>query len=853
MRRQIIPILLALLIVAVACKRTDPQPAKKQPAPKAEGTEKPAPKAELDKSTVAQQPAQVAQPNEAEPPEAASARQPPPSVPVSELLGDDPACVAKLDREAQDFRRDKLPRLIEEEQAVEVFTAWLGSTAKILEAGEAQRLLGLLDEGREELRNCRKDIEPRFHKLLTMMSLPAEAGSIRMPHFYCEGNLSHEVEWCSSYVLRLGQWDLLDALWTEGNSAARFCRANSVGKAAGEALVKRSLVKLAECQALLQSDDCSADGLTATTTATRAAYTNYCLAVQAGLKNESCGGAIPSGSSGCELVDIIKKGKGAADCQELSTRSETIVPDIFCQKPKAFAEVDCKTLLETQLPPAFRDLEMNSCKMAKLARTHAKDCGDLSEAGPHCYLYKAYRASLSNHGQDSRIESRGKFVFMSRAWAQTILQEPGVRLATLVAQPGQLGEPRISDEPDLPPPGELAPGPPPDGGGPSRRSPVLLPDFWAEARGEHGPNGPPPGGEKHQPPGGGHAGMPPPGGHEGMPPSGGHAGMQPPGGHAGMQPPGGHAGMGPQGSPPEGSGNPVGEPPPGGPPEGEEPPPGAPPLDQFPPGDKAAFPRPRDGKLAKVSEEDLPPLPKGEVPFERPPEHLASKMPPGPPIKGKNEIPAGWASLYGMTPPKYDSNHQAGHIGKPGERPPPDGSRPSTLLVSGAFVDPLTTTGGPIQRAMAEFALDTVQIPGKFRHKKESPCEPYLIEKKMFPSSDGRLMTQVRGLNVSKKPLRCEFHLTVEGAEGKSDKTRKITLLPGEVGAISASFEHQMDAQLIVHQACAPVAEDLQKEKKAATEDAPLEPTLPDEPKGDAKATAPKNDTKAAPKEDVAK
>jgi hypothetical protein len=776
MRQHIIPVFLALLVLVAACKRADPQPTNKPAQTQAEGSKRIAPEANVQQPSSTQQPSQAATPSDNAPTQVAPAATRPPSIPASELFADDPACVAKLDREEQEFRRDKLPRLIEEEQAVEVFDAWLDSTGKILEAGESRRLIGLLEEGRKEFQACRKDIEPRFYKLLTMMSLPATPGEPRMPHFFCEGNLKGNLEWCSSFILRLGQWDLLDALWTEGSMAGRFCSTGASRREAKADPTGTSLTHFAVCQTLLQSDDCTADGLKSSYAAVQEDYSEYCLAVQAGLKGEACGDTFPAKSNGCALLTAIKDKKGLAGCQDLTESSEKVVPNIFCQSPEAFAQVDCKDFLASQQAPSFRQLELDSCEMARLARTHATDCGSLSKSGPHCHLYNAYRSSILKHSDDKRMETRGKFVFLSRSWARTILQERGVRLASLVAKPGQLGEPRPGDQLEPPPDPNHTPEPPPGDQGPSANSPALLPDLWAEARGGRPLNGPPPNRD------------------------------------------GKIIGGDPRQGPPHGSRH-MGEPPPSGPPEGEEPPPGAPSLYEIPPGDEAAWPPPRDGKLPNFEEGDRPPLPDGSPPPHRQPKGMKGMVPPGPPPGAPAGKPSSeWASHYGMVPPLYDSENPPEPPGKPGDKPPPDGSRPSTLLVSDAFVDRLTTTGGPIQQAMTEFALDTVQMPGKFRNHEKRPCTPYMLEKKMFPSSDGRIIAQVSTLNTSQETLLCEFHLILEGSEGTTQKIRKATVRMGEVETIEAFFERQVDAKLTLHEACAP-APQLEPKKTAAEAD----------------------------------
>ena len=792
MRRHIIPLLLALLVLPAACKRADPQPTNKQAQPRAAGSNEAAPRANVEEALPTQQPTQAMELDDNTPAHLAPTRGAPPSIPASELLADDPACIAKLDREEQQFRRDKLPRLIEEEQAVEVFDAWLDSTGKILEAGESRRLIGLLEEGRKEFQACRKEIEPRFYKLLTMMSLPATPGESRLPHFYCEGNLTQEMDWCSSFVLRLGQWDLLDALWTEGALAGRFCPTGIGRKNAKAIPTGTSLARFAVCQTLLQSDDCTAEGLKTSYDTVQSDYAVYCQAVQAGIKEETCGATFPAKSKGCELLEVIKNKKGVAGCQDLSERSETVVPNIFCQSPEAFAEVDCKEFLSSQAAPDFGQLEMDSCEMARLARTLATDCGSLSASGPHCYLFKAYRSSILKHSEDERMETRGKFVFLSRSWARTILQERGIRLASLVANPGQLGEPRPGEGPGPPPDPDSMPGPPPDGAGPGANTPALLPDLWAEARGGHHVDGPPPnmdgkilGDPRRGPPQGGK--------HMGGPPTGG----------------------------PQQGGNQMGEPPPSGPPEGEEPPPGAPSLYEIPPGDEPAWPPPRDGKLPKFDEGKQPMRPGSPPPHQRPTKGMEGMVPPQPqPGAPEGALPAGWASLYGMAPPRYDSEHPPGPVGKPGDKPPPDGSRPSSRLVTDAFVDRLTTTGGPIQQAMTEFALDTVQMPGKFRDQKNRPCTPYKLEQKMFPNSDGRIIAQVSTLNTSQETLLCEFHLIIEGSEGTAQKIRKTTIRMGEVETVEAVFERQVDAKLTLREACAPAPQLKPKKKDAGPEGA---------------------------------
>jgi hypothetical protein len=121
---------------------------------------------------------------------------------------------------------------------------------------------------------------------------------------------------------------------------------------------------------------------------------------------------------------------------------------------------------------------------------------------------------------------------------------------------------------------------------------------------------------------------------------------------------------------------------------------------------------------------------------------------------------------------------------------------------------------------MTEFALDTVQMPGKFRDQKNRPCTPYKLEQKMFPNSDGRIIAQVSTLNTSQETLLCEFHLIIEGSEGTAQKIRKTTIRMGEVETVEAVFERQVDAKLTLREACAPAPQLKPKKKDAGPEGA---------------------------------
>lgn len=801
MHRRFFTTLLALLTLVAACKRTDPLPEAKKTAPKAEGLSKQAAESTPPGSTEIQQPAQPAVAQEGAADNNGPVRPPPPTIPIDELMADDPACAAKLERDEKKFRQEKLPRLIEEEQAVEVFMEWLNSSAEILEAAESARLFGLFEDGLQELKTCRKDVDSKLFDLLTMVSLPGDPEAKRMPFHYCLGSMKQDGLWCPAYLLRLGQWDLLDALWTDATLVSRYCNgAPASGTIAGEVSLANTLTGFAQCKVLLESDDCTPTALAKATVAARTSYANYCLAAQAGLRGESCGGPFAEGSESCALIELVKSGNGKTGCKEIAMNHQIVIPDVFCHSPKDFAEVDCKGLFSTK-PPAYSELDTNSCEMARLARTHSTDCGSLPTPGPHCDLYLGYQSSINRHSQDHRMKMRGKFIFLSRAWARNIIQEPGVRLATLAVSPGQLGAPRDSQAYELqgyePPPedGKHREMPAGNDARPGEMVRSLLPDLWAETNSEDSHLRPMAhlgraiDGEQHQmppPPEGGEPGMPSP------PPEGEH--LRGPGGQMGQP---GQGGASPQGTPQEaymeGS---QGTPPPGFIPGGPPPGPG--------------------GQMA-------PPGRDGASPTGAPPEPGKAPAPP------EGEMPEGWASLLLMSPPLEGGKPPEGPLGKPGDKPAPEGSHPTNKLVTGDYVDPLTVTGGPIQQAMAEFARDYVQVPGEFSHRDDPPCAPYKLEEMLFTAADGGVMAEIRGINFSLRPLQCEFHFTLEGSEGRAEKTRTLLLPTGAVETLSVRFEPQSDPQLSIHEACIPVPEELPKKeqdsKVATAEKASPEPT----------------------------
>ena len=214
-------------------------------------------------------------------------------------------------------------------------------------------------------------------------------------------------------------------------------------------------------------------------------------------------------------------------------------------------------------------------------------------------------------------------------------------------------------------------------------------------------------------------------------------------------------------------------------------------------------------KAGQAPTGDPPPRPPGESGNIGP---LGEKLPEG---DGALRPPDG-AGQNGLSAPFPDGKQSEGPEGEPGEKPEPVGGGTASRLVTGEYVDPLTTTGGPIQQAMTSFTLGTLKVPGDFSDRGQVPCAPYRKEQKMFPASDGGIMASVRILNVSQRPLRCEFRLTVAGADGKSDKTRQTVVRVGEVEVVSVRFENQAEAKLSIHEACVQVAEEPQ-ESEAAT------------------------------------
>ncbi len=515
-------IFLAFLLLAVGCKKGPVAGTETQaPGGVAENQQPPPPAAGQQPAPPGQGPrhdAPAPRPGMGTPPPPP----PPPTIPLDEIPLDDPSCEAKKEKQDREFRRDKLPRLHEEEQALAVLDGWLRTTSDVLSLQENDRLLAKLSAAGKEVLECQSSFDDRLFKLMTMVALPAGGSGERYPLFFCEGALDHELrEWCGAVLLRLGQWELLDALWTEGNAAAQYCsdplRGPDAGTSASE-MAKR-LGKHAACQAVLTSDECTATGLAASRKENLAQIESYCKAIKA--KTAGCQGLEGREAASCALaMYVTRQGKGSS-CYQMNRLANVAVPHIFCLQPDALAEIDCDSFLDSLPETEFGELDRQSCLLAGRARNHDRDCGKELSGTPAGLLYDAYIASIPSPEESPEMAQRVVKVPLPRPWAETLLAVKGLHLASAKPPPGIYGD-REGGGPDGrpreggPPPGvvgEIPDGAPPPDAGPHHSEHKVLTDLWDNARrnAEGSPDGVHPGPEHGPPPAGVHPGPPPEG------------------------------------------------------------------------------------------------------------------------------------------------------------------------------------------------------------------------------------------------------------------------------------------------------------------------------------------------------
>ncbi len=513
-------IVTTLLLLAVSCKKA-PDAGTEKPAPAGEAQNQQQPPAEATPRTAPPEPG----PRHAAPapPPGVNTPPPPPTIPLSEIPLDDPSCEAKKEKQDREFRREKLPRLHEEEQALAVLDQWLRRTSDVLSLQENDRLLTKLSAAGKEVLGCQTSFDDRLFKLMTMVALPPGGNGERYPLYFCEGALQHDYqEWCGAVLLRLGQWELLDAIWTEGNAAAQYCDEGLYDSKAGSSASELAarLGQFAKCQAVLSGEECTASGLAASVKDNLEEMTSYCKAIKARSTLENCEGKVGSEATSCALAMYINRQGTGRGCQQLNRLAGTAVPHIFCLQPDAFAEVDCDSFLEGLPAPEFGDLHTQSCQLAGRARNHDQDCGKELAGTPAGLMYNAYVASIPSAEESPLMAQRVEKVPLTRPWAETLLAIKGLQLASAKPIPEIFGDkegdgPRRPQREGGPPPGVRGKeeGPPPLDAGPRSHEHKLLPDLWGFAgkEAQNSPNGFQPGPEHGPPPAGRPHGPPPEG------------------------------------------------------------------------------------------------------------------------------------------------------------------------------------------------------------------------------------------------------------------------------------------------------------------------------------------------------
>ena len=283
-------------------------------------------------------------------------------------------CKDRIEAEDRRIKREVIPMMRAEQDAMEAVTRWAQKAYDVLEPEESALAKVKIDDFWKEYGTCVKELgapkAERDPECVAYVTADASA---------CQRLGNDEIRKRCADTVRTKAWEKNIFDWAKAGFSADFC---------AQPAKTADILPPVLCPIFAQTGDCSPQ-----------AFTNHlatmCRAAKAGFRGEECGDEFPADSQYCRFLAIVKADNRVELCKRESKAGSITLPDGFCDAIAQVANEDCKQLLTDTPPdaPAFPEAE---CSLLKAIRNGTMSCEGLYAAdSDDCAMLISTQAALA--------------------------------------------------------------------------------------------------------------------------------------------------------------------------------------------------------------------------------------------------------------------------------------------------------------------------------------------------------------------------------------------------------------------------------------------------------------------------
>lgn len=283
-------------------------------------------------------------------------------------------CKDRIEAEDRRIKREVIPMMRAEQDAMEAVTRWAQKAYDVLEPEESALAKVKIDAFWKEYGTCVKEIEApkaeRDPECVAYVTADASA---------CQRLGNEEIRKRCTDTVRTKGWEKNIFDWAKSGFAAEFC--SSATKAT-------EILPPGLCRIFAETGDCSSK-----------AFTNHlatmCQAAQAGFRGEECGDQFPADSQYCRFLAVVKADNRVELCKQELTAGRITLPEGFCDAIDQVAKEDCKQLL-TDTPPDAAPFPEKECSLLSAIKNGTKSCDGVYAADSNdCAMLISVQAALA--------------------------------------------------------------------------------------------------------------------------------------------------------------------------------------------------------------------------------------------------------------------------------------------------------------------------------------------------------------------------------------------------------------------------------------------------------------------------